>query len=137
MDLIRGKGKGLIFLLHGAPGVGKTLTAETIAAYTGRPLYPITCGDIGQTPGEIEDNLEHHFKLAHKWGCVLLLDEADVFLAKRERGDVKRNALVSGELSLHTLNKQVGSDYQLDSISTSSGVLLWHPLPHYQPCRSI
>lgn len=27
--------------------------------------------------------MEGHFKLAHKWGCVLLLDEADVFLAKR------------------------------------------------------
>lgn len=24
-----------------------------------------------------------HFNLAHRWGCVLLLDEADVFLAKR------------------------------------------------------
>jgi hypothetical protein len=27
--------------------------------------------------------MEKHFRLAHKWGCVLLLDEADVFLAKR------------------------------------------------------
>jgi hypothetical protein len=26
-DLIKGKGKGLIFLLHGSPGTGKTLTA--------------------------------------------------------------------------------------------------------------
>ncbi len=26
-DLIKGKGKGMIFLLHGEPGVGKTLTA--------------------------------------------------------------------------------------------------------------
>ncbi|KAF2232372.1 P-loop containing nucleoside triphosphate hydrolase protein, partial [Viridothelium virens] len=95
MDLVRGKGKGLIILLHGAPGVGKTSTAETVAAYTRRPLYPITCGDVGETPVEIEDNLNWHFRLAHKWGCVLLLDEADVFLAKRERGDVRRNALVS------------------------------------------
>lgn len=27
VDLVRGKGKGLIILLHGAPGVGKTSTA--------------------------------------------------------------------------------------------------------------
>lgn len=27
--------------------------------------------------------MEQHFKLAHTWSCVLLLDEADVFLAKR------------------------------------------------------
>jgi hypothetical protein len=26
-DLIRGKGKGMVFLLHGIPGTGKTLTA--------------------------------------------------------------------------------------------------------------
>jgi hypothetical protein len=26
-DWIRGKGKGIIFLLHGEPGVGKTYTA--------------------------------------------------------------------------------------------------------------
>lgn len=27
IDIVRGKGKGLILLLHGAPGVGKTTTA--------------------------------------------------------------------------------------------------------------
>ena len=30
-DIVRGKGKGLIVLLHGAPGVGKTSTAGTCA----------------------------------------------------------------------------------------------------------
>lgn len=40
-------------------------------------------GDIGYVPQEVEQNMEKHFKLAHKWGCVLILDEADVFLAKR------------------------------------------------------
>lgn len=97
IDLIRGKGKGLIILLHGVPGVGKTSTAESVAAYTGRPLFPITCGDIGQTAYEVEKNLEGIFLLARKWGCVLLLDEADVFLAKRERGgdSIDRNALIS------------------------------------------
>ncbi|KAF3768739.1 hypothetical protein M406DRAFT_286719 [Cryphonectria parasitica EP155] len=95
LDLVRGKGKGCIILLHGAPGVGKTSTAECVAAYTKRPLYPITCGDIGHLPDVVEANLEKHFKLAHRWACVLLLDEADVFLAKRTKTDVKRNGLVS------------------------------------------
>lgn len=95
MDLVRGKGKGCIILLHGAPGVGKTSTAECVAAYTGRPLYPITCGDIGYRPEAVEMNMGQHFKLAHKWGCVLLLDEADVFLAKRDKSDIQRNGLVS------------------------------------------
>ena len=97
IDIIRGKGKGLIILLHGVPGVGKTSTAESVASYTGKPLFPITCGDIGQTASDVEMNLESTFHLARKWGCVLLLDEADVFLAKRERGGdgIERNALVS------------------------------------------
>lgn len=50
IDLIQGKGRGLIILLHGPPGTGKTSTAEAIAAYTGKPLYAITCGDIGNRP---------------------------------------------------------------------------------------
>ena len=33
-DLIAGKGEGSIFLLHGPPGVGKTLTAEATACHT-------------------------------------------------------------------------------------------------------
>ncbi|KAK0714402.1 hypothetical protein B0T21DRAFT_340107 [Apiosordaria backusii] len=96
MDSVPGKGKGCIILLHGVPGVGKRSTAECVAAHTKKPLYPITCvGDIGYHPHELERNMERHFKLAHKWGCVLLLDEADVFLAKRDQRDVHRNGLVS------------------------------------------
>ncbi len=96
VDLVRGKGKGLIVLLHGAPGVGKTSTAECVAEFTHRPLFAMTCGDIGECAEDVEYNLDRCFQLAHKWGCVLLLDEADVFLAKRDRTDLKRNALVSG-----------------------------------------
>lgn len=44
---------------------------------------------------EVERNLHHNFRMAHKWGCVLLLDEADVFLAKRNKTDLRRNAVTS------------------------------------------
>ncbi|MCJ1438851.1 hypothetical protein MMC27_008241 [Xylographa pallens] len=94
-DLIPGKGKGLIVLLHGAPGVGKTSTAESIAAHTNRPLFPITCGDIGETADDVDTKLRSTFQLAHKWGCVLLLDEADVFLQRRNKTDLQRNSIVS------------------------------------------
>ncbi|KAJ9613389.1 hypothetical protein H2200_003331 [Cladophialophora chaetospira] len=90
--LSTGKG-GCIILLHGEPGVGKTSTAECVAAFTRRPLYPITCGDLGHTPQNVEYNMEKHFKLAQRWGCVLLLDEADVFLAKRDTKRIWRNNL--------------------------------------------
>ncbi|KAL2787516.1 hypothetical protein BJX66DRAFT_327808 [Aspergillus keveii] len=95
-DIVNGKGKGLIILLHGAPGVGKTSTAECVAAHTGRPLFPITCGDLdGNSAQEVERNLEQLFDLAMRWGCVLLLDEADVFLGERIQGNIVQNSLVS------------------------------------------
>ncbi|SPO04761.1 uncharacterized protein DNG_07446 [Cephalotrichum gorgonifer] len=94
-DLIRGKGAGLVVLLHGVPGVGKTCTAEAVAQANKKPLFVITCGDLGFTPKEVETALRDIFRLAHMWGCVLLLDEADIFLSRREASDLKRNALVS------------------------------------------
>ena len=38
-DIIEGKGNGLIILLHGGPGTGKTLTAESVAELAEKPLY--------------------------------------------------------------------------------------------------
>lgn len=98
-DMIRGKGKGVVILLHGVPGVGKTATAEAVAQRWGKPLFPITCGDLGFTPQDVQDELEEIFRLAHLWDCVLLLDEADVFLTQREKSDLKRNALVAGKFN--------------------------------------
>lgn len=96
LDVVRGKGRGIIILLHGAPGVGKTSTAECVAANAGCPLLSITCGDLGaNTASEVEKNLETYFELARKWRCVLLLDEADVFLGAREKGDILQVSLVS------------------------------------------
>jgi len=94
-DLVREKGKGVVVLLHGVPGVGKTATAECVAASYGKPLMPITCGDIGLKPKEVEATLQTAFQLAQAWDCVMLLDEADIFLAQRTNQDVERNALVS------------------------------------------
>ncbi|KAJ6024755.1 hypothetical protein N7540_005552 [Penicillium herquei] len=94
-DIVRGKGKGLILLLHGAPGVGKTSTAEGVAELFQKPLFQITCGDLGTTASEVEKALETTFALANRWDCILLLDEADVFLAQRTKEDFQRNGLVA------------------------------------------
>ncbi|KAJ6111187.1 hypothetical protein N7486_003422 [Penicillium sp. IBT 16267x] len=95
LDLIQGKGSGLVILLHGPPGVGKTATAEAVAQANNKPLFVITCGHLGFEPADVEENLREIFRLAHIWDCILLLDEADVFLARRDLSDLKRNALVS------------------------------------------
>lgn len=64
-DLIQGKGRGLVVLLHGCPGVGKTATAECVAMENKRPLFVITCGDLGLTPDAVESSLKRVFRLAH------------------------------------------------------------------------
>ncbi|KAK0625446.1 hypothetical protein B0T17DRAFT_532828 [Bombardia bombarda] len=83
-DFILGKGRGLLIMLHGEPGVGKTATAEAVAQSTQRPLFPIACSDLEIEPqGTLERSLNEIFRLAHLWDCVLLMDEADVFLTSR------------------------------------------------------
>eukprot|EP00854_Cymbomonas_tetramitiformis_P007581 gene7581-9028_t len=99
-DLISGKGCGCIFLLHGPPGVGKTLTAEAIAELLHRPLYSITVGELGTSPQELEAKLSEVLALAHTWNAVILLDEADTFLEVRSSRDVVRNSLVTVFLRL-------------------------------------
>ncbi|KAG6004273.1 hypothetical protein E4U21_001285 [Claviceps maximensis] len=94
-DIIQGKGKGLISVLHGPPGTGKTLTAEGISELLQRPLYMVSAGELGTSPGDVESELKRILSLCRSWGAILLLDEADVFLEKRNIQDVYRNALVS------------------------------------------
>ncbi|KAG4292850.1 hypothetical protein FPRO06_12338 [Fusarium proliferatum] len=95
-DFIEGKGSGQIILLHGIspqyeiiltmfsadnlvlgpPGVGKTYTVEAISEWLHRPLLALTVADIGTA-----------------WNAVLLVDEADIFLERRQNRDLARNGL--------------------------------------------
>ncbi|KAF2233389.1 P-loop containing nucleoside triphosphate hydrolase protein [Viridothelium virens] len=95
-DFIQGKGEGHIFLLHGPPGVGKTLTAECVAEYTERPLLPLTGGDIGSTAIEVERNLRKYLRRGQDWNAVVLLDEAHVYLSARDfSNSIEHNSVVS------------------------------------------
>ncbi|RDW66362.1 hypothetical protein BP6252_09997 [Coleophoma cylindrospora] len=94
-DIVSGKGQGLVGLLSGSPGVGKTLTAEAVAELSRRPLYIISAGELGVNILATDDRLSMALEITRRWGCVLLIDEADVFLHKRDIADLNRNALVS------------------------------------------
>ncbi|KAF2004759.1 hypothetical protein P154DRAFT_519212 [Amniculicola lignicola CBS 123094] len=94
-DVIQGKGKGLNIVLHGPPGVGKTLTAESIADYLKAPLYVVSAGELGTDSRRLEAELIKIMDITHSWGAILLIDEADVFLEQRATHDVTRNGLVS------------------------------------------
>ncbi|KAF2823357.1 P-loop containing nucleoside triphosphate hydrolase protein [Ophiobolus disseminans] len=94
-DVVNGKGKGLVGLLSGNPGVGKTLTAEVIAEVTERPLYMLSAGELGTKVCDMEHALDMVLEVTRQWGCVLLIDEADIFLQERDGLDLERNAMVS------------------------------------------
>jgi hypothetical protein len=97
LDVIQGKGTGLFILLHGVPGVGKTATAEAVAQANGKPLFKITCGDLGLNPDRVESSLKGIFRLASIWDCIILMDEVDTLLSQRSSsyGAITKNALVS------------------------------------------
>lgn len=94
-DFVKNKGEGRIFLLHGAPGVGKTCTAECIAELTNRPLISLTSGDLSVDSYHVESNLSYFLELGQRYGALVLLDEADIYLERRRSSDIKRNGLVS------------------------------------------
>ncbi|KAI0183075.1 ATPase [Xylaria flabelliformis] len=94
-DFVKNKGQGRIFLLHGSPGVGKTCTAECVAELTHRPLLSLTSGDLSTDADQVEQNLEYFLALGERFGAIVLLDEADVYLESRRDRDIERNGLVS------------------------------------------
>ena len=94
-DVIEGKGRGMIILLCGPPGVGKTLTSEAVAEEMKVPLYLMSAGDLGFDPRHVETKLQDILEMCSRWNAVLLLDEADVFLEQRSLHELERNKLVS------------------------------------------
>ncbi|KAJ3007580.1 UNVERIFIED_CONTAM: hypothetical protein HDU68_003427 [Siphonaria sp. JEL0065] len=105
-DIVSGKSGGSVFLLHGPPGCGKTLTAEAISELLHKPLYYVTMGELGTNPEEMEKRLGSVLDLCSGWDALAIIDEADVFLEKRASAasgggsDVVRNAMVCVMLRL-------------------------------------
>ncbi|KAK2728938.1 AAA family [Colletotrichum kahawae] len=117
-DVINGKGGGLVALLAGAPGVGKTLTAESVAEKIRAPLFKMELGEYNEDDSDDPGTTRYHhrrpggrrvavgvqhkrgdiaeaFELAARWGAVLLIDECDAYLEQRSDTSSQRNRLVS------------------------------------------
>jgi hypothetical protein len=98
-DFVQDKGKGVIILMFGPPGVGKTYTAEAVAERSRVPLYAMSAGSLGTSPQQVEAALDRALELCWMWNAMLLLDEADVFLSARTDSDITRNELVAGKFN--------------------------------------
>ncbi|MBY0577453.1 MAG: ATP-binding protein [Burkholderiales bacterium] len=92
-DIVAGKSGGTTVLCAGPPGVGKTLTAEVYSEIIGRPLYRVHSGQLGLSVAAMETALKDVLTRAQRWGAVMLIDEADVYIKRRD-DDMTMNAVV-------------------------------------------
>lgn len=99
-DIVDGKGSNAVFLLHGKPGTGKTLTAEAVSEMLRKPLYKVSLGELGTNVSDLEKSLNTILSLSERWDSIVLIDEADVFLEKRNIDNLERNAMVAVFLRL-------------------------------------
>ncbi|CAM1510900.1 Fc.00g084130.m01.CDS01 [Cosmosporella sp. VM-42] len=146
-DFIGGKGKGKIFLLHGEPGVGKTLTVESVADYCKKPLIRLDANYLGTTSQSVEKSLKAILPFAERWKAIVLLDEADVYLQQRQKGNSEQSSLVSVVIrmlesyegilflttnQIHSLDRAFKSRIHLaihyPKLTRSSRRRLWHML---------
>jgi hypothetical protein len=93
-DFVPGKSGGTTILCQGAPGLGKTLTAEVYSEVVGKPLYRVHSGQLGTTAASVGATLSGILRRAMRWEAILLLDEADVYIRKRDN-DLEHNAIVA------------------------------------------
>ena len=92
-DIVEGKSGGTTVLCAGPAGVGKTLTAEVYSEIIGRPLYRVHSGQLGLNVTQMEQELKETLTRAQRWGAVMLIDEADVYIKRRD-DNIAANAVV-------------------------------------------
>jgi len=92
-DIVAGKSGGTTVLCAGPPGVGKTLTAEVYSEIIRRPLYRVHSGQLGLNVAAMETTLKEVLTRAQRWGAIMLIDEADVYIKRRE-DNMAMNAVV-------------------------------------------
>ncbi len=106
-----GRGEGLVTLLHGESGVGKTLAAEAIASQLGLPLMSVDLSRVvSKYIGETEKHLSSLFDAAEGFRGLLFFDEADAIFGKRTgvKDSHDRYANIETNYLLHRLEQFEG-----------------------------
>ncbi|BBC35508.1 hypothetical protein SGFS_068020 [Streptomyces graminofaciens] len=107
-----GRGRGVMALLAGESGTGKTMSAEVIAGDLGLDLYVVDLSSVvDKYIGETEKNLERIFTEAAGVNGILLFDEADAIFSKRS--EVKDS---------HDRNANMESAYLLQRMESFDGI---------------
>ena len=81
------RGRGVVTLLHGPSGTGKTAATEALAAELDRDLWLVDLAQVvSKWLGETSRNLDRLLTEAGRAGAVLLFDEAEGLFGRQSRG---------------------------------------------------
>jgi hypothetical protein len=83
-DASRARAQGLVVMLTGPSGVGKTLTARWLAQQQGVDLFTVMLSAIvSKYVGETEKNLDRLFTAVEGTSAILFFDEGEALLGRR------------------------------------------------------
>lgn len=78
------KGAGMVVLLYGGPGCGKTMVAEAIAKRMGKQFWLLSTGEFNSMyVGVAEKKMDYVFQQAKAKDLVLCIDECDSLVSAR------------------------------------------------------
>ena len=75
-----GERKGLVSVLHGPSGVGKTFCVKAVSEYLQRPLYRVDSADLILADDEIDAAMADMFNDTARWNAVLVFDRVGSYL---------------------------------------------------------
>lgn len=115
-DFVPGKSGGTTILCQGAPGLGKTLTAEVYAEVVGKPLYRVHSGQLGTTAASVGASLgalhrHHPLRDARQGRCAAPVAAAGGAVRRRAGRRAGRGAaagLPQGQRTRHQGAAQAG-----------------------------
>ncbi|KAG1782930.1 hypothetical protein EV702DRAFT_1274453 [Suillus placidus] len=71
---------GLVILLHGPSGTGKTATVEAIADHFRRPLYSLSVCSLPLDTVLLVDTLTSRLDAARSWNAIVLIEAGDILM---------------------------------------------------------
>ena len=78
------QGQGLVALICGPPGIGKTMAAQVIAATLGYDLFRVDLAAVvSKWVGETSQNFERILSRAAEMNAIIFFDECDAVFCKR------------------------------------------------------
>ncbi|MET9019923.1 ATP-binding protein [Actinopolymorpha sp. NPDC004070] len=99
------RGRGVVALLHGPSGTGKTAATEALAAELDRDLWLVDLAQVvSKWLGETSRNLDRLLTEAGRAGAVLLFDEAEGLFGRRAEVNDARDRYANLEID-HLLQR--------------------------------